>query len=71
MQLVLKVLLPCFFVYVMVLLFYRLYKLLNDKITGSRTLLQVVGYSLLLLLANVLIFFGGLLLLFEAYLYLS
>jgi len=71
MEIILKVLLPCFFVYAMVLLFYRLYKLLNDKITGSRTLLQVVGYSLLLIVANVVLFFGGLLLLFEAYLYLS
>ncbi|HVF95890.1 MAG TPA: hypothetical protein VM871_01130 [Flavisolibacter sp.] len=71
MEIVLKVLLPLLFVYGMIVGFYRLYVLLNDKITGSRSLLQLVGYALLLILANLLLFFGGLLLLFKAYLYLA
>lgn len=70
MYVLLKVVLPLLIVYGMIVGFYRLYVLLNDKITGSRTLLQLVGYSLLLILANVILFFGGLLFLFEVYLYL-
>lgn len=70
MYIVLKIILPLLIVYGMIVGFYRLYKLLNDKIIGSRTLLQLAGYSLLLIAANIVLFFGGLLFLFEVYLYL-
>lgn len=70
MYIILKVVLPLLIVYGMIIGFYRLYVLLNDRITGSRTLLQLVAYSLLLILANVVLFFGGLLFLFQLYLYL-
>lgn len=70
MHVVLKVVFPLLVVYGMMVGFYRLYRLLNGKITGSNTLLAVVTYALLLVLANAVSFFGGLLFLFGVYLYL-
>lgn len=66
-----KFILFCVFVYAMILGFLRLYKLLNNKIIGSQTMTGVVGYALLLLAANVLLFFGGLALFYKLYVYLS
>jgi hypothetical protein len=71
MPTIFKLLVSALFIYLMVLGFYKLYVLLNDKITGSKNILQLVGYAMLLIVANLLLFFGGLLLLFEVYLYLS
>lgn len=71
MSVIFKLVVTALFVYLMILGFYQLYVRLNDKITGSKTILQLVGYALLLIVANLLLFFGGLLLLFKVYLYLS
>ena len=71
MSVIFELVVTALFVYLMILGFYKLYSRMNDKITGSKTILQLVGYALLLIVANLLLFFGGLLLLFEVYLYLS
>jgi hypothetical protein len=68
---VLKLVLFGLFVYVMILCFYRTYRLLNDKITGSQTLFQVIGYALLLILTNLLLFGVGTFLFLQVYAFLT
>lgn len=71
MDALLKFVFPVLFAALMVIGFYRLYRLLNEKITGSHTLTQVLAYALLLFLSCCALFFGGLLLLFKIYLTLT
>jgi hypothetical protein len=55
----------------MIIGFYKLYRKLNDKIMGSHTLFQLIGFALLLILANSLLFVGGLFVFFKVYAYLT
>ena len=67
MEPVLKLLLFGFCLFCMAFLGYRTYRFLNQKITGSRTGWELLVYSFSLIVVNVLIFFGGLLVLFSIY----
>lgn len=71
MTAVFKLVLIGLFLYAMINGFYKTYRLLNDKITGSRTLLSVVGFALLLILLNLLLFLAGLFVFLKAYEFLS
>lgn len=71
MPTVLKALLFAAFLYAMGLAGYRLYGLLNKKIEGSRTLGQLLFYSLLMIAANAGLFVGGLWAFLNLYEYLS
>jgi ABC-type nickel/cobalt efflux system permease component RcnA len=71
MDVLLKVVFPILLAYLMMNGFYKLYNLLNEKITGSQTLTQVLAYALLLFLGCLVLFVGGLLALFKIYLFLS
>ena len=71
MDALLKIVFPILLAYLMIIGFYKLYQLLNEKITGSQTLPQVLGYALLLFVSCLVLFFGGLLVLFKIYLFLS
>ena len=71
MDALLKIVFPILVVFLMIIGFYRLYRLLNEKITGSQTLIQVFSYSLLLFLSCLGLFVGGLFLLFKMYLFLT
>ena len=68
---VLKLVLFGLFVYVIGLGFYRTYRLLNNKIMASSTLLQVVAYALLLILTSLLLFCVGTFLLLQVYAFLT
>ncbi len=68
---VLKIVLFLLFGYGICLAGYKLYVFLNHKIIGSRSLLPLLGYALLLIACNVALFFGGLLLFLKLYEYLS
>jgi hypothetical protein len=46
---------------------YKVYQFFNNKVRASNTWLEVIGYTLLLILANVVLFFGGLYLLVRVY----
>lgn len=71
MTTVLKFVLFCLFVYAMAIGFYRVYRLLNEKIIGGQTLLQVLGFAVLLIVANLFLFTTGLFLFIKLYDYLS
>jgi hypothetical protein len=49
---------------------YKLYRYLNNKITGSDTGWQLFGFSLLLIGLNMLLFFGGIYLFIKLYVFL-
>ena len=68
---ILKLVLFGLFIYVMLIGFYRAFRLLNVKITGSRTFLQVIGYAMLLIVLNLLLFFAGIYLFLKLYMFLS
>jgi predicted PurR-regulated permease PerM len=61
MDALLKVVFPILLAYLMIIGFYKLYSLLNEKVTGSQTLMQVLAYTVLLVLSCLVLFFGGLL----------
>jgi hypothetical protein len=71
MDTLVKVVFPTLLAYLMIRGFYKLYHLLDEKITGSQTLTQVLAFALLLFLSCLVLFFGGLLVLFKIYLFLS
>jgi ABC-type nickel/cobalt efflux system permease component RcnA len=71
MDTLLKIVFPILLASLMVIGFYKLYHSLNEKITASQTLLQVLGYALILFVSCLLLFFGGLFTLFKVYLFLS
>ena len=71
MDALIKVVFPILLAYLMIVGFYRLYRLLNEKITGSNTLTQVLFYALVLFLSCLALFVGGLFTLFKVYLLLS
>lgn len=70
MDSLLKIIIPVLLALLMIIGFYKLYRALNDKITGSQTMTEVVGYALLLFAGCLGLFFGGLLVIFKVYLYL-
>ena len=70
--------LPVFklFIFLTFLLFmgiagYKAYHFLNNKIRGSSNGWELLGFSLMLVLANVVLFFGGLWVLVKVYGFLS
>lgn len=71
MATILKLFLFCLFVYGMIIGFYRLYKALNARIIGANTMAGVAGYALLLICANLVLFFGGIVLFYQLYHFLS
>ena len=66
----LKIVVPVLLAMLMIIGFYKLYRALNDKIIGSQTMAGVAGYALLLFVSCLVLFFGGLLVIFKVYLYL-
>ncbi len=54
----------------MVLAGYKAYYYLNNKIEGSKTGWELLGFSLLLIAAYLILFFGGLYLLIKVYVFL-
>ena len=70
MEAILKIVIPVLLALLMIIGFYKLYQLLNEKIIGSQTRTQVVGYALLLFVSCATLFFGGLLVIFKVYLFL-
>ena len=71
MDTLLKVVFPILLACLMIIGFYRLYRMLNDKITGSNTLTQVLFYAFELFLSCLILFVGGLFALFKIYLFLA
>ncbi|HEY1020860.1 MAG TPA: hypothetical protein VGE06_01045 [Flavisolibacter sp.] len=71
MTAVFKLVLIGLFLYAMINGFYKTYRMLNDKITGSRTLLGVVGFALLLIFVNLLLFLAGMFVFLKVYEFLS
>ena len=71
MHIVFKVVFPILVAYLMIIGFYRLYRLLNEKITGSHTLTQVLFYALVLFISCLALFVGGSFIMFETYLLLA
>lgn len=71
MQIIFKVVFPILIAYLMIVGFYKLYQLLNEKITASQTLTQVLVYASILFISCLALFVGGLVFMFEAYLLLS
>ena len=49
---------------------YKVYRRLNERIVSSHSGWQLLGFSLLLIAVNVLLFFGGLFLFLKLYEYL-
>ena len=70
MEALLKIFIPLLLALLMIIGFSKLYQLLNEKIIGSQTMMQVVSYALLLFVGCLMLFFGGLLVIFKAYLFL-
>ncbi|HUC79811.1 MAG TPA: hypothetical protein VMR70_02810 [Flavisolibacter sp.] len=70
MEAILKIVIPVLLALLMIIGFYKLYQLLNEKIIGSQTITQVVGYALVLFCSCLVLFFGGLLVIFKVYLFL-
>ena len=66
----LKIIVPVLLAMLMIIGFYKLYRALNDRIIGSQTITGVAGYALLLFVGCLVLFFGGLLVIFKVYLYL-
>ena len=71
MTAVFKLVLIGLFLYAMINGFYKAYRMLNDKITGSQTLLGVVGFALLLIFINLVLFCGGIFVFLKVYEFLS
>jgi hypothetical protein len=60
-----------FFVYLIAIGFYKAYKFCNDRITGSSSGWELLGFSLLLIIINAILFVGGLYALVEAFRFLT
>jgi hypothetical protein len=67
----LKFVLLAFFVYLIGMGFYKAYKFCNDKITGSSSGWELLAFSLLLIIINVILLVGGLYALVETFRFLS
>jgi Ni,Fe-hydrogenase I cytochrome b subunit len=70
MDALLRIVFPILLACLMAIGFYKSYRLLNEKISGSQTLGKVLGYAFLLFLSCLILFFGGFLLMFKIYLFL-
>jgi hypothetical protein len=71
MESTLKVVFLSFFVYLILIGFYRAYKFCNDKITGSSSGWELFGFSLLLIVINIVLLVGGLYALVETFRFLT
>lgn len=71
MSAVIKLIIFLVFFFSMGIGFYKTFIFLNGKIKGSQTAWQLLGYSVLLIAVNLLIYFGGLYLLIVIYQFLS
>jgi hypothetical protein len=71
MEPALKFVFLSFFVYLILIGFYRAYKFCNDKITGSTSGWELLGFSLLLIITNIVLLVGGLYALVEAFRFLT
>jgi hypothetical protein len=71
MEPALKFVFLSFFVYLILIGFYRTYKFCNDKITGSTSGWELLGFSLLLIIINIVLLVGGLYALVEAFRFLT
>jgi flagellar biosynthesis protein FlhB len=67
MNTVLKLVLFFLFLYFMINGFYRLYRFLNKRIMQSPSPLGVLGFTLLLIVVNVLLFCAGLVVFLKVY----
>jgi hypothetical protein len=67
----LKFVLLSFFVYLIAIGFYRAYKFCNDKITGSSSGWELFGFSLVLIIINIVLLVGGLYALVEVFRFLT
>ena len=67
----LKFVLLSFFAYLIAIGFYNAYKLCNDKITGSSSGWELVGFSVLLVVINIVFLVGGLYALVEVFRFLA
>jgi TRAP-type C4-dicarboxylate transport system permease small subunit len=71
MEEILKLFLLVLFVFSFATAGYFAYKYFNEKIMGSRTGRELLTWSLCLVAINLVLFFGGLLLLFKLYFFLT
>lgn len=71
MEIILKLFLFSIFFLLMGIAGYKAYRFLNDKIRGSESWGKLLGFTFLLIVANILLFFGGLYLLIEVYAFLG
>lgn len=70
MEAIVKLLLFLIFFLSMALAGYKAYRYLNHKIEESKSGWELLGFSLLLIAAYVILFFGGLYLLIKVYVFL-
>jgi hypothetical protein len=71
MEEIFKLFLLVLFVFSFAIAVYYAYKFFNDRIIGSRTGWELLTWSLSLIAINLVLFFGGLLLLFKVYFFLT
>jgi hypothetical protein len=67
MEPVLKFLFFFFFLFMIAFVGYKTYQFFNTRIRNSVTGWQLLAYAFLLIVANLILFFGGLLLFLRAY----
>ena len=71
MEPALKFVLLSFFAYLIAIGFYKAYKFCNDKITGSASGWELLGFSVLLVVINIVFLVGGLYALVEVFRFLA
>jgi hypothetical protein len=71
MEPALKFVLLSFFVYLIAMGFYKAYKFCNDKIAGSSSGWELLGFSLLLIVINIILLAGGLYAFVEVFRFLT
>lgn len=71
METTLKLILFFIFFFAIIIGFYKTYKYYNEKIEGSSSGWELLGFSFLLIVINVVLFFAGLYLLIMAFTFLA
>jgi hypothetical protein len=71
MEPALKFVLLSFFAYLIAIGFYKAYKFCNDKIIGSSSGWELLGFSVLLVVINIVFLVGGLYALVEVFRFLA
>ena len=71
MDALLKVVFPVLLAIIIIIGFYRLYGLLNNKITGSHTLSGILFYAFILFVSCLTLFIGGLFVQLQIYVFLT